>query len=399
MSPFFEDKIVLWKLELPKRLLASVIIVLAAKLSASVLIYYLLNVGSVGTFWTGNNILMHPQNQIFLLNTIKTDRWLNVFLGWDSAWYLSILTKGYAFSSQSYSFFPGFPLFGGFFNLFFGDPVVSLVFCSLFFGVLWVPIYQLVAEFYMSKKAALLSALLFALSPYAFLFTTIAYSEGILLFFVLTSWYFFKKGKIAFASALACVAALSRVVGILIILPMLIETLKSKSPHRRRNILLICLPILSFFVWLAYGQVTANDWLALIHTTEWTDLYSFQGLLTNIVPLKGFHAFLEVPFQHWLTPFAIWGSIILPPFLIAKTFKTERSLASYSLAYFIGALVFGALVSIPRFIAVIFPLWIALTAKIKPNKKSTIGIIIVLILFFTIGVDLWITLLNGYFIA
>jgi hypothetical protein len=44
MSPFFEDKIVLWKLELPKRLLASVIIVLAAKLSASVLIYYLLNV-------------------------------------------------------------------------------------------------------------------------------------------------------------------------------------------------------------------------------------------------------------------------------------------------------------------------------------------------------------------
>ena len=85
MSPFFEDKIVLWKLELPKRLLASVIIVLAAKLSASVLIYYLLNVGAVGTFWTGKNILLHPQNQIFLLNTIKTDRWLNVFLGWDSS--------------------------------------------------------------------------------------------------------------------------------------------------------------------------------------------------------------------------------------------------------------------------------------------------------------------------
>jgi hypothetical protein len=41
----------------------------------------------------------------------------------------------------------------------------------------------------------------------------------------------------------------------------------------------------------------------------------------------------------------------------------------------------------------------ALTAKIKPNKKSITGIIIVLILFFTIGVDLWITLLKGYFIA
>ncbi|MBE3116266.1 hypothetical protein IMZ68_03600, partial [Candidatus Bathyarchaeota archaeon] len=126
MSPFLRNKTFPWKLETHKRLLTSTIIVLAAKLIGSLLVYYLLNVGAAGTFWTGNNILLHPQNQIFLLNTIKTDRWLNVFLGWDSAWYLSILTKGYAFSSQSYSFFPGFPLFGGLFNLFFGDPVVSL---------------------------------------------------------------------------------------------------------------------------------------------------------------------------------------------------------------------------------------------------------------------------------
>ena len=399
MGKFLEDDLLVWNFRFPKRLIAPVLIVLFAKLAGSLLIYYLLNVETSGTFWTGINVLQGQQNQVFLLNTIKTDRWLNVFLGWDSAWYLSILTKGYAFSQQSYSFFPGLPFFSGLFNLFFHDPVLSLVFCSLVFGVLWVPVYQLVAESYMSKGTALVSALLFAMSPYVFLFTTVAYSEGLLLFFVLASWYAFKKGKVAYASILAVFAALSRVVGVIVVVPMLIESLKSKKPHRLRNVLLSCLPVISIFLWLAYGQLTANDWLALIHTTEWREMYSFQNLLFNILPARGVQAFFEVPSQHWLSWFAIWGSLIIPPLLIARAFKTEKSLAVYSLAYFIGALVFGALISMPRFISILFPLWLTLTAKFPTSKKSIAFVIILLIVFFVVGLDLWSNFLIGKFIA
>jgi hypothetical protein len=397
MTLFAQNKLAVLKQN--KRFLLAVTVVLVAKLLASLIIYYTLNVGSNGTFWTSINVPPRPQNLIFTSETLQTNRFLDLFVGWDSAWYLSIQTKGYVFSPQSYSFFPMFPAFGRIFSLLLLDPVVSLVLCSLVFGVLWVPIYQRVAEFYMSRKAALISTLLFALSPYIFLFTTLAYSEALLLFFSLSAWYFFKKGKVAFASISAALAALSRAPGILIILPMMIETARSSSPHKLRNFALTTLPIIAFIGWLAYGMVTANDWFALVHTTEWTDLYSFTGLLFNIVPVNCFGAFLNVPFQHWLTPLSIWGSVILPPFLIALTYKIDKSLAIYSLAVYGGCLVFGSLTSLPRFIAVIFPFWLALSVKIAPNRKTMLGAAAFLVIFFLVSSDLWVTFLGGKFIA
>ena len=233
---FFEKQFTVWKLKLPFRLLGSVLLILCAKLLASLIVYYVLDVGSFGTFWVGTNTLPEIQNQIFQTSTLANGSWLSVFLGWDSAWYLSILNSGYNFSTQSYSFFPGLPLFSSLFNSFIQNSAVSLIICSLFFGILWVPIYQLVAEMYLNKKAAFLSTLLFALSPYVFLFTTVAYSEGLLLFWVLSAWLLFKKDKVALASASAAVAVLSRAVGIIIIIPMILETIKNKKPHRIRNL-------------------------------------------------------------------------------------------------------------------------------------------------------------------
>jgi Gpi18-like mannosyltransferase len=300
---------------------------------------------------------------------------------------------------QSYSFFPGLPLFSSLFNIPIQNPAVSLVTCSLLFGILWVPLYQLVAELYVNKAAAFASTLLFALSPYVFLFTTVAYTEGLLLFFGLLTWYLFKKGKVAYASASAAIAVLSRVVGILIILPMIIETLKSKKPHKIRNLLLCCLPIIAFVAWLSYGQLTANDWLALIHTTEWKEMYTFQELLLRILPQRGIQVFLELPTHHWLMSLAVWGSIIIPPFLIAEMAKNFKVIAVYSLAYFAGALVFGAMMSLPRFISILFPLWITLMVRVTVNKKTLAGITAILIVFFTFSLYLWVNFLNGFFIA
>jgi hypothetical protein len=313
------------------------------------------------------------------------------------------MTKGYAFSLQSYSFFPGLPMFSSLFNFLFQDPAVSLALCAWVFGVLWIPAYQLVAENYMSREAALDSALLFALSPYAFLFTTVAYSEGLFLFFTLSAWYFFKKDKIGYASVLATAAAVTRVVGILVILPMVIESLRKNNSRRVRNVIMSCLPIIGTFLWLAYCQFTANDWLASIHTTEWSGLISFRSLLFESLPAKGFQAFVEVPFQlspsHWLLPVAIVGTIIIPPFIIYRIAKVEKSLAVYSLVYYVGVLAFGALASTPRFISVLFPLWLPFTSKLSQNRKSLAVVIAALVVSFVMGLDLWINFLNGQFIS
>lgn len=395
---FFEKQLTVWRVSLPFRLLASALIVLCAKLFGSIIVYFVLDVGNVGAFWVNTSTPDRVQNFVFQSSMLASNDWMTVFLGWDSAWYLTILTHGYSFSTQSFSFFPGLPLFSSLINLLIQNSAASLVLCSLVFGILWVPLYQLVAELYIDKKAAFFSALIFAFSPFVFLFTTVAYSEGLLLFWVLLAWLMFKRGKVALASTSAAVAILSRAVGILIIIPMIIETLKSQN-HRVRDFVLCCLPLLAFLAWLIYGQLVANDWLAFIHTTEWSEMYSFSAFVFRIVPQFGIQSFLQVPPQNYLATLAIWGSIILPPFLIAKLAKTSKALMAYASAYFVGSLVFGAMLSLPRFISILFPLWLTLTASFTFNRKGVVLMAVVLCVFFLLGLYLWSSFLNGFFVA
>jgi hypothetical protein len=382
------------------------LIILAAKIAGAVFIYSYMNMQSAGTFWTDpNRVLNLEQNRVLLENAGAAGNWPYAFLGWDSAWYLSIMTRGYAFSPQSYTFSPGLPLFGALLDFFLQNPLVSIALCGLLFGVLWVPLYQLLAENYMSKQAALGSALLFAFSPYLFVFTTMAYSEGIFLFFTLSAWYLFQKGKVAYASMLAAVAALTRIVGILVVLPMLYGSLKQKGALRRRNVALSLLPISALLIWLLYCQLTADNWLASTSTTQWSGLYSFRSLIFEAIPQKGFDALLMVPYQNWptppqlLLPAAIVGALVIPPLLIWKSAKTDKTFALYSLVTYVGVLAFGALVSTPRFFSVLFPLWIPLTAGLSGSKKSTVIVAIIAAVFYAVALFLWISFLNGEFIA
>jgi hypothetical protein len=402
-SGFFNESITLLKFKVPKRVATVFFIILLAKIVMSIIIY-LAGIRSSGTFWMdANRVFGWEQNKVFLENVKKTPTWAYLFVGWDSAWYLNIMTRGYTFSPQSYAFSPGLPIFGKLFSLLFQNPIVSIALCTLLFGVLWIPFYQLMAESYMSKRAALASALLFALSPYIFFFTSVAYSEGLFLFFTLSSWYLFKKGKLAYASTLASAASLTRMMGVVLVLPMLIGSLKQKSLHRLKNVILSCLPIVSLLFWLAYSQFTSNDWLAFVHTTEWSSLYSLRSLVFEGLPQKGVQAILEVPYQlsplHWLSPVAIIGAIVVPPYLIYETAKLEKTLAIYSLVFYIGVMTFGALISTPRYISVMFPLWMALTAKLPQNRRTIALVSVVLIVFVAVSFDLWVSFLNGQFIG
>lgn len=406
ISGFFNENLTVWKISVPKRLLVPLLIVLVAKIAGAAFIYSIVNVQSLGTFWTDpTRLLSLEQNRVLLENAGSAGNLPYVFVGWDSAWYLSIMTRGYAFSPQSYAFSPGLPFFGGMFNFFLQNPVVSIALCALVFGVLWVPLYQLLTEKYVSRQAALGLALLFAFSPYVFVFTTVAYSEGIFLFFTLSAWYLFTKGKVAYASVLAAIAALTRIVGILVIVPMLYGSLRQKGTHRRRNVALSLLPISALLLWLAYCQLTAGNWFASFSTTQWSGLYSFRSLLFEAIPQKGVDALLMVPYQNWptppqlLLPAAIICALAIPPFLIWKAAKTDKSLALYSLVTYVGVLFFGALVSTPRFFSVLFPLWIPLTAGLSGSKKSTALVSIVAAVFYAVALYLWISFLNGEFIS
>jgi len=381
------------------------LVVFVAKITGAAIVYSLLNIQVSGTFWFDvNRVFNWGQNTVFLENAHLAPRWSYAFVGWDSAWYLSIMTRGYGFSSNSYAFSPGFPIFGSAFSLVFGNPVVSSALCGLVLGVLCVPFFQLVAESYVDKQRALGLALIFAFSPYVFLFTTVAYSEGLFLFFTLSAWYLFKKGKSASASGLTAISILTRFVGALLVVPMCLISAQKKGGLRTRWIAFSLLPIAAMFFWLAYCQVTANDFLAFGHTTEWNSLYTFRTLLLEGLPQKGFNVF-QAALQNtsaplnWLSPFAVVAAIVVPPFLIFFVAKKEKSLAVYTLITYVWILMFGALTSVPRYVSVLFPLWMPLAAPLSMSKKSIVFLGVALAVSFLISLSLWVDFLNGVFVA
>jgi hypothetical protein len=402
---FFNESYTFWRLKVPKRLLVPFLVVLTAKIIGIALVYSLLNIEDSGTLWfDANRVFNWTQNAVFLENANLAPRWSYAFVGWDSAWYLSIMTRGYGFTADSYAFPPGFPAFSFLFSFLFGNALVSAALCSMVFGVLWVPLFQLVAEKYVRKQAAFSSAFLFTFSPYVFLFTTVAYSEGVFLFFTLAAWYLFNKSKVAFASGLAAVSVLARFMGSFLILPMVLLSTKKKGVARTRWVSVSLLPIGALFGWLAYCQVKAGDFLAFLHVTEWSSLYTVRTLLLEGLQQKGLGV-LQIALQNtsaplnWLSPFAVIVALVAPLLLIHQLIKIEKSLATYTVLCYVWILMFGALVSVPRYVSVLFPLWIPLTTKLSLNIRFIAFLGIAIAVSFAVGLSLWVDFLNGRFVA
>ncbi len=376
--------------------------VLAARVVGSAFIYFSANVGVLGTFWSDPaRVFGLPQNLVFQQFRDTSGNLPLLFVGWDSAWYLSIMTHGYAFSAQTYTFSPGLPAAGTILNALFRNPLTALVVATFIFGLLAVPLLQLFLEEYVGKRAALAGTLVLAFSPYLFVFTTVAYAEGMFLFFTLAAWLLHLRGRDAGASLLAGVAALTRVMGVLMVVPMLYCAIKKRGMKRAQGVLLSFSPVLAIAAWYVYCGVSTGDLLAPLHTTEWGPLYTVPTFLLRDLPQLGTAVFAQTfpPFEFWLSPLACAAALAIPPILIYKVAKTDKPLALYALAGYAGAVIFGAIISLPRFMSVIFPLWIPLFAKISLTKKQTLLVTALTIGFFLMALDMWQSFLGGKFVA
>lgn len=380
-------------LQVRTRLLLPLLIVLCVKVIGGIILYYRLNMGISETYWMTAELGVGGQNEVLKLGGDGL-RWLYLFFGWDSAWYLSIGVKGYLFSNQSFAFFPGLPLFLMVLNLFFNNPLFTSVLFSMIIGILWIPLYQLIAEIYLDRSQALKSALLFAFFPSIFLFTTVVYSESLFLLSVLGAWYFFKRENLLVSMVFVSIATISRPPGLLILFPVLIETwrnYKGGISLKRRHILYFSFPLLSFFSWLLYCKIMLNDWFAPFTRYAWNDMPSLFRLLVNQLSKESV--------QLLQNNIHVLLFLLLPPILIYALRRMDRSLALYSGVYYLGILAFGALLSVPRFISFLFPIWLPLTLKLSQVKKTNLITIILYAVFCVVGFFLWNAFLNGEFVS
>lgn len=384
---------------IPRRYVLSLSLVVLVKLAMAAALYFYLGIGSEMTFWMDpSKVAPLPQNEI-LLSGNGAFRWAYLFLGWDSAWYASIASSGYSFSSQSFAFMPGLPALASLFGVFLSNPLPAIAFICLISGVLWITLFESVAEHYMGRREAFLGTLMFALSPFTLLFTTVAYSEGLFLLLTLTAWKLYLDKRYFSASLASALVTLVRIPGFLIVLPMIVGLLSSRERVFRLKDLLILAP--SAFVlllWAGFMWLSTGDPIALFHNSEWSGMYTLPTYLTGILPSVGLEALcFPVPYLniHWFLSTAIWGSILLLPFLTWRLYKFDRGLVLYCLAYITGVLVFGAVVSLPRFMAVLFPLWLPVAGLLRGRRWSPLLAIASIAVCFI----LWAGFIGGVFVG
>jgi hypothetical protein len=296
---------------------------------------------------------------------------------WDSAWYLLIAHDGYRRETARSAFFPLYPALVRAAGFVTGSALVGGVLVSLAaFAVALVLLHRL-TELELGRDAARATVLVTAFFPMAF-FHTAVYSEAVFLAFSVGAFYAARSGRWAWAGALGALGAMTRSAGVLLVVPLALLYLHDHQ-RRVRDVLwiaLVPLGLASFCLWLA---ATGSDGLAPFRAQEvWFRHFAgpFGGVGDGAVAAwDGARQLLSGSRDHvYFTraagdPFAIAGhNLVLFAFLLAGVPALIGVLRRLPLAY--GAYVLAAfalalsypvtpqpLMSLPRFEAVLFPLF------------------------------------------
>ena len=192
------------------------------------------------------------------------------FLGywayWDGAWYSQIATEGYGERApESTAFFPLYPVLVRFGTALPGGPALWGVLISLLCTVLAFFFVYRVAEKFYDARAARAATLALAFFPTAF-FMNAVYTEA--LFLALTAgamWAASVRRDLLLAGVFGALAAATRNVGVLLLIPLFLEWLRYRHEFGMRglaglSLVLLGLAAYALFLWRRFGEPFLFAW-------------------------------------------------------------------------------------------------------------------------------------------
>jgi Gpi18-like mannosyltransferase len=297
---------------------------------------------------------------------------LAVWGRWDAEHYIKIATDGY--SGTEMAFFPLYPWLIRMIGMLTGNHLIAGLLISnvaSFFGLLFF--YKLVEHQY-DRAVAHRATFYISIFPTAVFFSAV-YSES--LFFALTvaSFYYIRERKWLCAGGLGFFAALTRVEGVLVAVPFLIEwltvvlrngptpaaalraTLKWPISGVLRPLAGLALIPLGLLSYMAFLWVLRGDPLYFSHVqTHWgrhlafpweSVSHSFKILTQTHVPQTIADGALEVTF-----------TALMLGVLIAGFWRLRPSYSVYMALSILIPMSTSSLMSMPRFALVLFPMFV-----------------------------------------
>jgi hypothetical protein len=297
------------------------------------------------------------------------------FARWDSVWYLAIANDGYPGDDpRRAAFFPLYPLLVRAANTVVGAPILAGALVSLVcFAVALVLLHRL-TELEFGAPAARMTVWAVALFPGAVFFSAV-YSEALYLALSVGCLYAARTGRWGWAAAAGVLGAATRSAGVLLVVPLAVMWLASRD-RRARDVAWIALVPAGLAAFCAALGLGGGDALAPFHAQDiW--MRHFAG------PFAGAWDGTTAAWRglHHLDDKASRADVVLFCFLVLAVPAVAGTLRRLPLAY--GAYVLAALalplsypvgpqplMSLPRFLAVLFPLFMWLGAWLAAGGRA-----------------------------
>jgi hypothetical protein len=335
---------------------------------------------------------------------------------WDSVWYLVIAHYGYhpelgSFTSSRAAFFPLYPLGLRLIADLGTPPILAGVLLSVaalaaaLYGIHRLTVLELGFD---GGEVARLAVLLTAFAPMAFYFSAV-YSESLYLALSVGIFWCARKGHWALAVLLAALAGATRSAGVVLVVPILILYIYGPRADRladfpdarnwrpryrlRRELLWLALVPAGVGAYMTYLALAGGEALMPFHAQEvWSRHFvgpylgvwdgakaAFAGLRQLLSGQSGHRYFPQAPGS----PYVSAGhNLMLFVFLLAALPAIVGVFRRLPFAY--GAYVLAALalplsypvtpqplMSLPRFLVVLFPLSIWLAAWLVGRPRAT----------------------------
>jgi len=323
-------------------------------------------------------------------------KWRSGFVTWDCAWYLSIVKKGYSYTpgkQSNVAFFPLYPTLIKTFSFMFKDPKIIGYLISniaLFFAAFYL--YKLVKLEFQDSKVATKTVFFMLISPVSFFFSII-YSEGLFLFLAISSFYYIRKKRWLLASILGFFLSMTRLVGVVIIIPFIIEyldiklnPLKINFGNLKKDILYLLFIPAGLCSYMVYLYFKFGDAFAFYNNSLlWHR--KFASIFTTLRSISIYGHFYKIIFL---------GAVILALLIIGYLIyaKIRLSYIIYSALLLFIYLSSNRLGSIPRFIGVVFPLYLGTALIANKHKFCDYLLTLFSIMLLTLFTILFV---NGYY--
>lgn len=293
----------------------------------------------------------------------------NLVTAWerfDGLWFLGIATQGYDIGGQSAVFFPAYPLAIRGLSVVLGDhPLAAALVISHVAALGSFVLLYLLTTLELDEPAARRAVVFLAVFPTSF-FLISPYSESLFLLLVLATVLAARRGRWAVAGIAGLLAATTRNLGVLLAAPLVVEAVQQAGERGRRSLgrslPWAAGPVLGLLAYLVFWEVAGGDWRAPI--LEQQGVWQRRPTVPLVTLWRGtVEAFRFIGAYPGGYHFLDW--VVVMPALAAAAWVALRTRPLYGVYTWLSVLaplsvpfLPRPLMSVPRFLVVVFPiLW------------------------------------------